>query len=59
MDKTAHSDQRYITALVENDQRLIAEIYQRYAGKVKGMILTNNGSEDDAADVFQEALIDI
>jgi RNA polymerase sigma factor (sigma-70 family) len=59
MDKPAHIDQRYITALMENDQRLIGEIYQRFAGKVKGMILSNNGTEDDAADVFQEALVDI
>lgn len=59
MDKTPHTDQRYINGLLTNDPKLVEEIYSRYAGKVKGMILSNNGNEDDAADIFQEALIDI
>jgi RNA polymerase sigma factor (sigma-70 family) len=59
MDKTPHIDQHYIKALAENDTRKVAEIYQRFAGKVKAMILNNNGDEDEAADVFQEALTDI
>lgn len=59
MDKTPHIDQRYINGLAENDTRLVEEIYQRYAGKIKGMILSNNGDEEDAADIFQDALMDI
>lgn len=59
MDKTPHTDQRYINGLLHNDAVLIEELYSRFAGKVKGMILANNGNEEDAADIFQEALIDI
>lgn len=59
MDKIPHTDQRYIEGLLHNDPKLIEELYSRYAGKVKGMILANNGHEEDAADIFQEALIDI
>lgn len=35
------------------------DIYTKYAGKIRHYILANNGTEDDAADIFQEALIDI
>ena len=55
----AHQDQKYIDALVNNDTSLINELYQKYAGKIKAMILKNNGDETDAADIFQEALVSI
>jgi RNA polymerase sigma factor (sigma-70 family) len=54
-----HTDQRYVTGLLQNDAAVVREIYERFSGKVKHYILQNNGLEDDAADVFQEALIDI
>jgi len=38
---------------------MVREIYTKYAGKIRYYILANNGTEDDAADIFQEALIDI
>ena len=57
--KIIHTDQRFITGLLQNDTALVREIYSRFAGKVKGYILQNSGSEDDAADIFQESLIDI
>jgi RNA polymerase sigma factor (sigma-70 family) len=54
---TPHSDQQYIEALVQNDPVLLNELYRRYSGKIKGMVLKNSGTEQDAADVFQEGLI--
>ncbi len=54
-----HTDQRFIIALLQNDATIINEIYERFSQKVKTHILQNNGSEDDAADIFQEALVDI
>jgi len=54
-----HPDQKYIDALVNNDKVLIEELYQKYSGKIKWMVLMNNGSETDAADVFQETLLSI
>jgi DNA-directed RNA polymerase specialized sigma24 family protein len=59
MAKATHPDQRYVTALLNNDAALIDEIYKSCARQVKSYICFNNGSEDDAADIFQEALIDI
>jgi RNA polymerase sigma factor (sigma-70 family) len=57
--KLIHTDQRYITGLLQNDTAVVREIYDRFAGKIKGHIMQNSGSEDDAADIFQESLIDI
>lgn len=59
MTKKVHEDQRYVIALVNNDAVLVNEIYKKCAAKVKSFVLFNNGSADDAADVFQEALVDI
>lgn len=54
-----HTEQRYVQALLNNDTLLVREIYEKYAGKVRYYILANSGNEDDAADIFQEALVDI
>jgi RNA polymerase sigma factor (sigma-70 family) len=55
----AHPDHRYITALLENDSKLIEEIYSRYADRIKYMVQKNSGTETDAADLFQEVLIEL
>ena len=59
MTKKVHEDQRYVTALLNNDVALVNEIYKKCAGKVRSCVLFNNGDADDAADIFQEALVDI
>ena len=58
MKKTVHSDQKYITALVENDEQLIAKIYKCFADKIIGFVQKNNGSIEDAKDLIQDALMD-
>ena len=55
----SHQDQRYIDALLHNHQPVLEELYKNFSGKIKWMILHNHGSEADAADVFQEALLSI
>jgi RNA polymerase sigma factor (sigma-70 family) len=54
-----HNDQQYIDALLNNDAVLINELYARYADKIRVLVLKNNGTESDAADVFQDALLAI
>ncbi len=54
-----HPDQKYIDALLENDKVVLDELYRKYSGKIKWMVIKNNGTEDDAADIFQEALMSI
>lgn len=54
-----HPDQQYIEALLRNDKRLVEDIYRRFVPRVRSHIMKNRGSESDAADIFQEALMDI
>ncbi|MEJ7740881.1 MAG: sigma-70 family RNA polymerase sigma factor [Chitinophagaceae bacterium] len=54
-----HPDQKYIDALLNNDVAVLEEIYKKFSGKIKWMVLQNNGSESDAADVFQDALLSV
>ncbi len=54
-----HPDQRYIDALVNNDTIVLHELYQKYSGKIKWLVLKNSGTASDAADIFQEALLSI
>lgn len=52
-----HADHKYIEALRKNDPTLLREIYQKYSGEALRWVLNNNGSADDARDVFQEAVL--
>ncbi|MGN6436429.1 MAG: RNA polymerase sigma factor [Agriterribacter sp.] len=54
-----HPDQKYITALVENDTVVLDELYRKFSGKIKWMVLQNNGTETEASDIFQDALLSI
>lgn len=54
-----HIDQKYVQALLKNDNKLIAEIYSKFAPKVVGYIQKNSGDESTARDIIQEALITI
>jgi RNA polymerase sigma factor (sigma-70 family) len=54
-----HPDHKYIEALLHNESSLIEGIYKNYADKIKWMVLNNSGNETDAADLFQDALIDL
>jgi RNA polymerase sigma factor (sigma-70 family) len=59
MTQTPHPDQQYIDALLSNDSIVLDEMYKKYSGKIKNMIVQNNGTATDAADIFQEALLAI
>ena len=52
-----HPDQQYIEALRRNDPRGIRKIYELHSNQALRWILNNNGSADDARDIFQEALM--
>lgn len=52
-----HPDTRYIEALLNNDNQGIAEIYARFSAGIARFVEANNGTADDARDVFQDALI--
>lgn len=54
-----HPDQQYLEGLLHNDTQIVEDIYRRFAPVIKHHVLHNSGSEEDAADIFQESLIDI
>ncbi len=49
--------ERYINALIHGDDAIIKEIYSKIYPKVLTFILSNKGNEDDALDVFHDALM--
>lgn len=59
MSKYPHPDQQYIEALLNNDRPVLEEMYKKFAGKIKNMVLQNKGTLTDGADIFQEALMAI
>ncbi len=59
MSLKKHSDHKYIEALLQNDNRVLNELYQKFSGKIILYVTKNSGSYDDAQDVIQEVLITI
>ncbi|WP_299678408.1 sigma-70 family RNA polymerase sigma factor [uncultured Dokdonia sp.] len=49
----------YLKALLQNDSKVITEIYASIFPKVKKFVLQNKGQQVDAEDIFQKALMQI
>lgn len=54
MDNT---DLPYIKAILNNDPRLLEEVYRKFLPPLFGMMRRNGGTFEDAKDVFQEILV--
>jgi RNA polymerase sigma factor (sigma-70 family) len=48
---------KYINALLTGENKVINEIYAKLYPKIKSYILSNKGKQEDALDVFHDALI--
>jgi RNA polymerase sigma factor (sigma-70 family) len=46
-----------LQGLAKNDRKSVETIYKNYYNMVQALIINNNGSSDDARDIFQEAII--
>lgn len=55
--KPENNEQLLLKGLVNNDSRAIDTIYKENFNMVQSFILNNNGSYDDARDIFQEAMV--
>src|SRR5690606_37459410 len=55
--RKTHEDQKYIDALVNNDHKLIEELYKKFAPKIISYVRKNSGDESAARDIIQETLI--
>ena len=46
-----------LEGLAKNDRQAVETIYGRHFGMIQSLIINNNGSAEDARDIFQEAMI--
>ena len=57
MKNTDKATNHYLKGIFDNDTVILRKIYQEYFGRIAHMVNTNNGTEDEAKDVFQDALL--
>ncbi len=55
--KQENSEQLLLQGLAVNDRKAVETIYKDNYNMVQALIINNNGSADDAKDIFQEAMI--
>lgn len=54
---TKNLDHQYIAGILNHDKKILEKIYREYLSKITTMVKRNNGSADEAKDIFQEAII--
>ena len=59
MNKKPHKDQKYVEALLNNNSKVLSELYQNFSPKIIQYISQNSGDEDAAQDIIQETLVTI
>jgi RNA polymerase sigma factor (sigma-70 family) len=55
--KPENNEKALLQGLARNDKKAVETIYRENYTMVQSLIINNNGSADDAKDVFQEAMI--
>lgn len=55
--KQENSEKILLQGLARNDKKAVETIYRENYSTVQSLIINNNGSSDDAKDIFQEAMI--
>ncbi|WP_266363741.1 RNA polymerase sigma factor [Tellurirhabdus rosea] len=51
------TDDELITGLANGSEEALTQLYRRYFPMVLHLVLNNSGTEDDAKDIYQEALV--
>ena len=51
------NERTLLQGLARNDRKAVETIYKENYGTVQSLIINNNGTADDAKDIFQEAMI--
>ena len=57
MNRTMYSEEELIAAIRTNDNQALSALYKLYYGTIERFIISNNGTGDDARDIYQEAVI--
>ena len=55
--KQESNERALLQGLARNDRKAVETIYKQNYNMVQSLVINNNGSSDDAKDVFQEAMI--
>lgn len=55
--KLEFSEQELLKGFLSNNQRYTSIIYKQHFGLIQNLVLKNNGTADDAKDIFQEAMV--
>lgn len=55
--KSVPNEIALLEGLARNDRQAIQTIYKQHYNMVQSLIINNNGTTDDARDIFQEAMI--
>jgi RNA polymerase sigma factor (sigma-70 family) len=55
--KAELNEELLLKGLARNDKKAIETIYKQHYNMVQALVINNNGSSDDAKDIFQEAMI--
>lgn len=51
------TEQEIFDGIAQKDNQTFLYLYNKYQGRILGMVRKNSGNEEDALDVFQEGLI--
>lgn len=52
-----YSDKEILEFIHRGDDKVLAYLYKQLLPRIKGYVLKNSGSEDDARDIFQDAIL--
>ena len=55
--KPENNEQALLLGLARNDKKAVETIYRENYNMIQVLVINNNGSADDAKDIFQEAMI--
>jgi RNA polymerase sigma factor (sigma-70 family) len=55
--KQESNEKALLQGLARNDKKAVETIYKENYNMVQSLVINNNGSSDDAKDIFQEAMI--
>lgn len=55
--KAENNEEALLKGFARNERKAVETIYKNNFNMVQGLIINNNGSVDDAKDIFQEAMI--
>ena len=56
-DSRKYSPEEIIEGILANNTLILNQFYKENFLLIRHLIITNSGSEDDAKDVFQEAMV--